>query len=143
MPADSIEGFRPEVLALLKDLDSPVYRWPGGNFVSGYNWKDGIGDPDRRPPRKNPAWLGIEHNDVGIHEFLDLCRLINRAYITVAATRARNHGRRRVEYVNGVFTPWAGGARTGNSTQGRVVVDRERDVRRLAAGPHASRGLHQ
>ncbi len=84
MPADNVEGFRPEVLALLKELDAPVYRWPGGNFVSGYDWRDGIGDRDRRPPRKNPAWKGVEHNDVGIHEYLDLMRLIMaEPYITV------------------------------------------------------------
>jgi len=84
MPADNIEGFRPEVLALLKELDAPVYRWPGGNFVSGYDWRDGIGDRDRRPPRKNPAWTGVEHNDVGIHEYMDLMRLIaSEPYITV------------------------------------------------------------
>jgi alpha-N-arabinofuranosidase len=84
MPADNIDGFRPEVLARLKELDAPVYRWPGGNFVSGYDWRDGIGDRDRRPPRKNPAWQGVEHNDVGIHEFMDLMSLINaEPYITV------------------------------------------------------------
>jgi alpha-N-arabinofuranosidase len=84
MPADNVEGFRPEVLALLKELDAPVYRWPGGNFVSGYDWRDGIGDRDRRPPRKNPAWTGVEHNDVGVHEYLGLMRLIgSEAYITV------------------------------------------------------------
>ncbi|MEN6311465.1 MAG: alpha-L-arabinofuranosidase, partial [Acidobacteriota bacterium] len=84
MPADNIEGFRPDVLALLKELDAPVYRWPGGNFVSGYDWHDGIGDRDRRPPRKNPAWQGVEHNDVGIHEYMDLMRLIGaEPYVTV------------------------------------------------------------
>jgi alpha-N-arabinofuranosidase len=84
MPADNIDGMRADTLALLKQLNSPVYRWPGGNFVSGYNWRDGIGDRDRRPPRKNPAWSGVEHNDVGIHEYLDLMRLIGaEAYITV------------------------------------------------------------
>jgi alpha-N-arabinofuranosidase len=84
MPADNVEGFRPDVLALLRELDAPVYRWPGGNFVSGYDWHDGIGDRDRRPPRKNPAWLGVEHNDVGLHEFLRLCDLIEaEPYITV------------------------------------------------------------
>jgi alpha-L-arabinofuranosidase len=74
MPADNISGWRTDTVALLKELDSPVYRWPGGNFVSGYNWRDGIGDPDKRPPRKNPAWKGIEHNDVGIHEYMALMR---------------------------------------------------------------------
>jgi len=116
MPADNIEGFRPDVLALLKELDSPVYRWPGGNFVSGYNWKDGIGDPDRRPPRKNPAWLGIEHNDVGIHEFLDLCRLINtEPYITVNSGQGSEAlAAEEVEYVNGISSTPMGTVRAEN-----------------------------
>jgi len=84
MPADNVQGMRADTLALLKELDSPVYRWPGGNFVSGYNWRDGIGDPDRRPPRKNPAWQGIEHNDFGLDEFMVFCRLLNtEPYIAV------------------------------------------------------------
>ena len=75
MPANNVEGFRPDVLGLLRELDAPVYRWPGGPFVVGYDWRDGIGERDRRPPRKNPAWKGVEQNDVGIHEFMALCRL--------------------------------------------------------------------
>ena len=77
MPADNIKGWRPDVVALLKELNSPVYRWPGGNFVSGYNWRDGIGDMDKRPPRKNPAWKGVEHNDVGLHEYMLLMEIID------------------------------------------------------------------
>ncbi|MBK1878346.1 alpha-L-arabinofuranosidase C-terminal domain-containing protein [Pelagicoccus mobilis] len=84
MPEDNVQGMRADTLELLKELDSPIYRWPGGNFVSGYNWRDGIGDRDRRPPRKNPAWTGIEHNDFGTDEFIEFCRLIN-AEPTIAA----------------------------------------------------------
>ena len=76
MPEDNIDGWRADVVALLKELNSPIYRWPGGNFVSGYNWRDGIGDRDTRPPRTNPAWRGVESNDVGIHEFMNLMSLI-------------------------------------------------------------------
>jgi alpha-N-arabinofuranosidase len=84
MPADNIAGWRADTLARLRELDSPVYRWPGGNFVSGYDWKDGTGDPDKRPPRKNPAWKGIEHNDVGLAEFITLCREIGtEPYVAV------------------------------------------------------------
>ena len=119
MPADNVEGFRPEVLALLRELDSPIYRWPGGNFVSGYDWRDGIGERDRRPPRKNPAWQGVEHNDVGVHEFLDLMRLIgSEPYITV------NSGLgdvvmalEQLEYVNGAPDTNMGRLRAAN---GRV-----------------------
>jgi alpha-L-arabinofuranosidase len=103
MPADNVDGFRPEVLKVLKELNSPVYRWPGGNFVSGYNWKDGIGDPDRRPPRKNPAWLGVEHNDVGIHEFLRLCEIIGtEPYIALNSGQgSETLAAEEVEYANG------------------------------------------
>jgi len=84
MPADNVQGMRADTLAVLKELDAPVYRWPGGNFVSGYNWRDGIGDRDRRPPRKNPAWKGVEHNDFGLDEFMAFCRLLGaEPYIAV------------------------------------------------------------
>ncbi|MFP4488151.1 MAG: alpha-L-arabinofuranosidase C-terminal domain-containing protein [Bacteroidales bacterium] len=103
MPADNINGFRKDVMELLKELDSPVYRWPGGNFVSGYDWKDGIGPRDKRPPRKNPAWTGIEHNDVGMHEFIDFCRLLDtEPYIAVNAGLGNvEQARQQVEYCNG------------------------------------------
>ncbi len=103
MPEDNIEGFRADVLRLLKELDSPVYRWPGGNFVSGYDWRDGIGPVDKRPPRKNPAWTGIEHNDVGIHEFLRFCELLGaEPYIAVnAGLGGSKMAREQVEYANG------------------------------------------
>ncbi len=103
MPADNIDGFREDILELLKELDSPVYRWPGGNFVSGYDWKDGIGPRDKRPPRKNPAWTGIEHNDVGMHEFINFCRLLGtEPYIAVNAGLGNvEQARQQVEYCNG------------------------------------------
>jgi len=116
MPSDNIEGFRPDVLKLLKELDSPVYRWPGGNFVSGYNWKDGLGDPDRRPPRKNPAWLGVEHNDVGIHEFLRFCELLQTdPYISVNSGQGdERQAAEEVEYVNGPASTAMGKLRAQN-----------------------------
>ncbi len=116
MPADNIDGFRPEVVALLKELDSPVYRWPGGNFVSGYDWRDGIGDRDRRPPRKNPAWTGIEHNDVGIHEYMDLMRLIGaEPYITVnSGLGDAAMALEELQYANGAADTPMGRLRTAN-----------------------------
>jgi len=108
MPADNVLGWRAETVALLRELNAPIYRWPGGNFVSGYNWKDGIGDPDRRPPRKNPAWKGIEHNDVGIHEYMDLMRLIDaEPFIAInTGLGSAEAAAAQVEYVNGsVDTP--------------------------------------
>ena len=116
MPADNIDGFRPEVLARLKDLDAPVYRWPGGNFVSGYDWRDGIGDRDRRPPRKNPAWQGVEHNDVGIHEYMDLMRKIGaEPYITVNSGLGDvGMALEELEYANGASDTKMGRLRTAN-----------------------------
>lgn len=86
MPSDNIKGMRADTLALLKQLNGTMYRWPGGNFVSGYNWRDGIGDRDRRPPRKNPAWTGVEHNDFGTDEFIVFCREIGTEPMIAANT---------------------------------------------------------
>lgn len=103
MPADNIKGFRKDTLELLKSLDSPVYRWPGGNFVSGYDWKDGVGPRDKRPPRTNPAWTGMEYNDVGLHEFMDLCRLLDTdPYIAVnTGLGTVKDAANELEYCNG------------------------------------------
>jgi len=103
MPADNVRGWRADTLAAVKQLRSPVYRWPGGNFVSGYDWRDGIGDPDRRPPRKNPAWTGIEPNDVGIHEYMDLMReLDSEPFIAVnTGLGGAAEAAAQLEYVNG------------------------------------------
>ena len=116
MPSDNVEGFRSDVLALLKELDAPVYRWPGGNFVSGYDWKDGIGERDRRPPRKNPAWQGIEPNDVGIHEFMTFCKLLGtEPYIAVnAGLGDSEQARQEVEYCNGSSDTPMGRMRSAN-----------------------------
>jgi len=103
MPDDNIKGMRRDTLALLKQLDAPIYRWPGGNFVSGYNWKDGIGDRDKRPPRKNPAWTGIEHNDFGMHEYFDLIGELNtQPFIALnAGLGSVDLAIQEVQYVNG------------------------------------------
>jgi len=108
MPADNVKGMRADVLELLKQLDAPIYRWPGGNFVSGYNWKDGIGDTDRRPTRKNPAWGGIDTNDFGFDEFIQFCREIGTEPLAVVNTGLGDVqlARDMVEYANGsLYTP--------------------------------------
>jgi alpha-N-arabinofuranosidase len=117
MPADNVLGWRADTLALLEELDSPVYRWPGGNFVSGYDWKDGIGDPDRRPPRKNPAW-GIESNDVGLHEFMALMREIGaEPYVAVNTGLAgASSSAGLVQYANGAATTPQGRRRAENGS---------------------------
>jgi len=66
-------GFRKDFIALVKDLKIPVVRWPGGNYVSGYNWEDGIGAKEQRPRRLELAWRTIETNEFGTDEFMDWC----------------------------------------------------------------------
>ena len=56
MPADNLDGWRPDAIAVLKSLHSGVYRFPGGNFVSAHEWRYAIGDPDKRPPVYDPVW---------------------------------------------------------------------------------------
>lgn len=103
MPADNIHGMRADTIALLKELNAPIYRWPGGNFVSGYDWREGIGDRDRRPPRKNPAWQGIEPNDFGIDEFMTFCKVIDTEPLVVVNTGLGDveMAVQELEYANG------------------------------------------
>lgn len=103
MPGDNVEGFRKEVIALLKSLNSGVYRFPGGNFVSGHEWRNAIGPIDKRPPIMDPHWGVVQPNDVGTDEFLTLTRLLDvEPYITVNAGFGDAwSAARQVEYVNG------------------------------------------
>jgi len=116
MPADNVLGWRRDTLALVRELDSPVYRWPGGNFVSGYDWRDGIGDRDRRPPRKNPAWTGVEPNDVGLHEYMDLMGLVGAEPFVAVNTGLGDAvaAADQVEYANGAATTPQGRLRAQN-----------------------------
>jgi alpha-L-arabinofuranosidase len=116
MPSDNVKGMRRDTLALLKQLNGTVYRWPGGNFVSGYDWRDGIGDRDRRPPRKNPAWTGVEHNDFGTDEFIVFCREIGTEPMIAANTGFGDaySAAQWVEYTNRGADTVGGGWRVKN-----------------------------
>jgi alpha-N-arabinofuranosidase len=72
-------GFRKDVLDALRDQAYTVIRYPGGNFLSGYNWLDGVGPKDQRPRRRELAWQSIETNQFGTNEFMDFCRSIHAA----------------------------------------------------------------
>jgi alpha-N-arabinofuranosidase len=63
------EGFRGDVLALVRELGVSTIRYPGGNFVSGFKWEDSVGPRDERPTRLDLAWHSVETNEVGLHEF--------------------------------------------------------------------------
>ena len=103
MPADNIEGFRADLVNILREIGSPIYRWPGGNFLSGYEWRDGIGDPDQRPPRYDYAWNTVEYNDMGTDEYLTWCRLLgSEPYLVVNTGFGDAYSAAQwVEYVNG------------------------------------------
>ncbi len=72
-PLSDKNGFRKDVLKAVEDLHVTLLRWPGGNFSSNYNWRDGIGPRDERPARLEMAWGTVEDNRFGTHEFLDYC----------------------------------------------------------------------
>jgi alpha-N-arabinofuranosidase len=116
MPADNVRGMRADTLALLKQLNAADYRWPGGNFVSGYDWHDGIGDRDRRPPKKNPAWTGVEHNDFGTDEFIAFCREVGAEPLIAVNTGFGDAytAAQWVEYCNADSSTLAGGWRAKN-----------------------------
>lgn len=68
-PCADADGFRTDVIALVRELGVSAIRYPGGNFVSGYRWEDGVGARESRPRRLDLAWHSLETNQVGLHEF--------------------------------------------------------------------------
>jgi len=95
-------GFRRDVLNAARRLRLPLLRWPGGNFVSGYHWLDGVGPKERRPVRAELAWNAIESNQIGTNEFVHYCRLLDtEPYICVnLGTGAIEEAAAWVEYCN-------------------------------------------
>ena len=73
-PLSDADGFRADVAESLRALDMPCVRYPGGNFVSNYDWRDGVGPVERRPSRPDFAWKSIEPNTFGVDEFVRWCR---------------------------------------------------------------------
>lgn len=116
MPADNIRGFRPDTVGLLRELHAGMWRLPGGNFLSDFDWYHSIGDIDRRPPDFDYAWNAMQTNDVGMDEFMTLCRLIDvEPYITVNAGFGDAHSAaEEVEYMNGSVETHMGALRAKN-----------------------------
>jgi len=75
-PLADANGFRGDVVREVKEMGVPVIRYPGGNFVSGYNWLDGVGPKNQRPTVLERAWNSMETNQFGTNEFVDWCRLV-------------------------------------------------------------------
>ena len=76
-PLSDERGYRKDVMAAVRDLQVPILRWPGGNFVSGYHWTDGVGPVEKRPRHTELAWHWVESNRFGTDEFIKYCRTIN------------------------------------------------------------------
>jgi len=95
-------GYRKDVLKAVKDLHVSLLRWPGGNFSSNYNWRDGIGHRDSRPSRLEMAWGTIEDNRFGTHEFLQYCEMIKTEPYVCAnfGTGSWDEAQQWVEYCN-------------------------------------------
>jgi alpha-N-arabinofuranosidase len=115
-PADHVGGADPDVIRLLKESRLPILRWPGGNFVSGYHWEDGVGPAERRPTRPNWAWGGVEPNSFGTDEFMAFCRAVGcEPMICVnAGSGTPDEAARWVEYCNGPKDSPMGSRRAAN-----------------------------
>ncbi len=109
-------GMRGDVLKLVQDLKIPFVRYPGGNFVSAYNWEDGIGPKSERPVRLDLAWHTSDSNQVGVHEFSDWCDAANTKMMLAInlGSRGLDEARNFVEYVNGPTGSYWGDLRKKN-----------------------------
>lgn len=101
-PTALANGMRKDVIDLVADLDVPICRYPGGNFVSAYNWEDGIGPRENRPTRLDLAWRTSESNAVGVHEFAEWAESVGTEMMLAVnlGSRGLDAARNFVEYVN-------------------------------------------
>lgn len=102
------DGYRTDVLELVRELDVPIIRYPGGNFVSGYNWEDGVGEMSSRPVRLDLAWFSVEDNSVGLNEFQKWLDKTGSSmmYAINLGTRGVDEARSIVEYANHPGGTW-------------------------------------
>jgi alpha-N-arabinofuranosidase len=115
-PTADKNGMRGDVAKLVRDLNIPYVRYPGGNFVSAYNWEDGIGPREQRPTRLDLAWHTADPNTVGVHEFHDWCETVGtKAMLAInLGSRGLDEARNFVEYVNGPTGSYWGDLRKKN-----------------------------
>ncbi len=101
-PQADKNGFRQDVLTLIKQLNIPIIRYPGGNFLSGYNWLDGVGPKESRPKRLDLAWQAMETNQIGTNEFIEWCKLAGTSPMMAVnlGTGDSDSARNLVEYCN-------------------------------------------
>ena len=115
-PSADANGMRGDVINLVRDLQVPIVRYPGGNFVSAYNWEDGVGPREKRPTRLDLAWHTSESNAVGVHEFAQWCEAVGAEMMLAInlGSRGLDEARNFVEYVNGPTGSYWGDLRKTN-----------------------------
>lgn len=96
------QGFRKDTLDLVKELQVPIVRYPGGNFVSGFRWEDSVGPKDQRPARTELAWTVIESNQFGLNEFADWSKKAGSDIMMAVnlGTRGPEDAKNLLEYCN-------------------------------------------
>jgi alpha-N-arabinofuranosidase len=101
-PVANARGFRTDVLELIRELDVPVVRYPGGNYVSGFNWEDSVGPVEKRPRRLDLAWQTVEPNTFGLDEFMKWTKEAKTEAMMAVnlGTRGIDAARNLVEYCN-------------------------------------------
>lgn len=116
MPADNVDGWRADTTAILRKLHSGIWRLPGGNFVSNWDWHSALGPRDRRAPMFDHAWSALQSNDLGLDEYLELTRILDvEPYVTVnAGLGDANSAAEEVEYLNGSPASEWGAKRAAN-----------------------------
>ena len=146
-PTADADGFREDVLELVRELGVTVVRYPGGNFVSGYRWEDGVGPVAERPTRLDPAWRTIETNEFGLNEF---ARWAAKADLEVMlavnlGTRGMPEAIELLEYANHPHGTYlvgpAGEPRSRGAARDPDVVPGQRDGRAVAAGAQDGGGV--
>lgn len=101
-PTADEEGLRGDVMSLVRDLNVPVVRYPGGNYVSGFRWEDSVGPKEERPKRLDLAWFTTETNQFGMKEFVSWCKKAGTSpmYSINLGTRGVLDAQNIVEYAN-------------------------------------------
>ena len=146
-PLADANGFRTDVIAAVKGLGVPIIRYPGGNFVSGYNWLDGVGPKNARPTVLERAWNSLETNQFGTNEFIDWCKAVATEPLLAfnLGTGTPDMAVAYVEYLQrgqgheverAAAVAWLSAA-----AQRALLVPRQRDGRSMADGAHARPGV--
>ncbi len=121
-PTADANGFRGDVLELVRELGPTIIRYPGGNYMSGCNWEDGVGPVEARPRRLDLAWMSTETNAFGTNEFITWCKLAQTEPDARAST-------------------WAHAARTRRENTLNIAIIREGHGSAISAPPTVTRNL--